>query len=188
MSAHPVAFGLWGKLPSRGDFVRLGLPRGFTDAWDLWLSSVLVQSQALLGEAWRPAWMAAPVWRFCLQPGLCGPDAVLGLWMPSVDSAGRAYPLTLAACVPPGFGLGPAAEAWLDAAEDAGLAALERRLQPDAVVAGLPQLDAASGPAPDGASVWWAARPADPAEDGLPPRTLVLPALPDGEEFSRMLS
>ena len=28
--------GLFGKLPSRGDFVRENLPRDFTDAWDAW--------------------------------------------------------------------------------------------------------------------------------------------------------
>jgi type VI secretion system protein ImpM len=91
-----TACGFFGKLPSRGDFVRAGLPRSFTDAWDAWMREVLPASRAILGEAWVPAWLEAPVWRFALPPGTCGPEWVLGLWMPSMDSAGRYFPLVLA--------------------------------------------------------------------------------------------
>ncbi len=182
MPAHPVAGGLWGKLPSRGDFVRLGLPRGFTDAWDGWLSAMLVDSRVRLGPAWQDAWMVAPVWRFALQAGLCGPDAVLGVWMPSVDSAGRAYPLTLAACLPDAAAPGAPECAWLDAAEDAGLAALDQRLDPAAVAGRLPPLDRPDGPPLACGSLWWTERTVAPA-----PGT-GLAALPDGGLFTRMLS
>jgi len=90
--------GFFGKIPSRGDFVRAGLPRSFISPWDEWLQAMLPASREALGETWQDAWMEAPIWRFLIQPGICGPDAVLGVFMPSVDRAGRYFPLTLA-CV-----------------------------------------------------------------------------------------
>ena len=95
-----------GKLPARGDFVRAGLPRDFTDPWDDWLQSVMAGSRALMGEAWLPAFLEAPVWRFTLPPGMCGEQAVLGLMLPSVDKAGRYFPLTFAALQPVGIATG----------------------------------------------------------------------------------
>ena len=61
-----VTAGFYGKLPARGDFVRAGLPRDFTDPWDDWLQSVIAGSRSLMGDAWLPAFLEAPVWRFTL--------------------------------------------------------------------------------------------------------------------------
>src|SRR4029079_15339565 len=85
--------GLFGKLPARGDFVRENLPRDFTDAWDAWWQSSLPGTQQRPREEWRAAWLEAPVWRFVLPPCLCGKYGVVGLWLPSVDKAGRYSPL-----------------------------------------------------------------------------------------------
>ena len=74
-----VIAGFYGKLPARGDFVRAGLPRDFTDPWDDWLQTVVAGSRALMGEAWLPAFLEAPVWRFTLPRGMCGPQT------PTVD-------------------------------------------------------------------------------------------------------
>src|ERR1700744_3183202 len=89
--------GFFGKLPARGDFVREGLPRDFTDAWDAWWQRGLAAVQQRPRQEWQASWLEAPVWRFILPPGLCGRGAVLGLWLPSVDSVGRYSPLTIAA-------------------------------------------------------------------------------------------
>jgi type VI secretion system protein ImpM len=129
----PAAVGFHGKIPSRGDFVRAGLPRGFTDAWDGWMQRMLAASRASFGDAWLPAWLEAPVWRFALSAGICGPDAVIGLWMPSVDRVGRYYPLTIAATVP-GAERPAALEAvdrFLASAECAGRGAIADNLAPD---------------------------------------------------------
>ena len=90
-----VTVGFYGKLPARGDFVRAGLPRDFTDPWDDWLQSVIAGSRALMGDAWLPAFLEAPVWRFRPAAGMCGARAALGLMLPSVDKAGRYFPLDL---------------------------------------------------------------------------------------------
>jgi len=145
--------------------------------WDAWFQAVLAESRALLGDRWLPAWMEAPVWRFLLDAGMCGPDAVLGLWMPSVDRVGRAFPLTIAAV----FEGGPAssAEGWLNAAEACGRQALADDLDPAGLTACLPPFADGRDPAVSG---WWT--------EGAP----LVPAghrpggLPDGADFATMLA
>jgi type VI secretion system protein ImpM len=157
-----AAIGFCGKLPARGDFVAVGLPRRFVDAWYDWMQLMLMTSREALGEAWVPAWLEAPIWRFALSPGICGPDAVLGLWMPSVDRIGRHFPLTFAATVADGE-LGTLIRGGgriLAAAEGAGLDALAHDLEPEdlaarlaAPIAGMAEADPEMCP-PDGA-LWW---------------------------------
>lgn len=191
-----VASGFYGKLPARGDFVRAGLPRDFTDPWDLWLSGVMAASREAAGDAWLPAFLEAPVWRFVLPAGLCGARAAVGLMLPSVDRVGRYFPLTFAALFqggsPAGFEGGSPAGleggslagtgAWLDRYEDAGRAALERDLEPDEVMA---MLDT---PAPDGAGVsvgvseWWTE-----GSPRLQPTRMALRSLPDAAAYAGML-
>ena len=112
-----IRAGLFGKLPRHGDFVRRGLPPGFVAAWDSWISAGLVAAQAALGEAWTTTWGTAPVWRFHLAAGTCGPHAAAGIWRASSDQVGRDFPLTLAAILPPGAGT--PGEDWFAALEAA---------------------------------------------------------------------
>jgi type VI secretion system protein ImpM len=189
--------GFHGKLPVRGDFVRAGLPSSFVTPWDGWMARVLAGSQDILGEAWRPAWFEAPIWRFALAGGVCGPHAALGLFLPSVDRAGRLYPLTLAVLVEPpvagAHALAAAGGAFLAAAQLAGLDALEQDLEPDiladriraAVSATGPDGGAETGLAPpdeDGATLWWT--------DGgprVPHAAFAHAALPGSDIFSWMI-
>lgn len=178
---------MFGKLPARGDFVRLGLPGGFVAAWDAWLQDVLAGSRARLGAGWQAAWLEAPIWRFALAPGLCGAGAVLGLVLPSVDSVGRYFPLTLASvwpqAAPPGAAGGPSSDetAWLDACEAAGFAALEQDSSPDQVLARMPPPPPAVF-LPRNGGRWWTAGAPRVAATGF-----VLPALPGAAAFAAML-
>jgi len=143
-----AAIGFHNKIPARGDFVQAGLPRTFTDPWDGWMQRMITASRSLLGEAWLPAWLEAAIWRFALTPGTCGPHAVIGLWMPSVDRIGRYFPLTLAAVARDAnaFTLMREGGGFLAAAENAGRDALENDLAPDELGARL----AAATAAPSG--------------------------------------
>jgi type VI secretion system protein ImpM len=179
--------GLFGKLPSRGDFVQLGLPGSFVRPWDAWLQQAMAGSQERMGDAWLPAYLESPVWRFVLPGGMCGAGAVLGLLMPSVDRVGRYFPLTLAAVFPPGAGV-PAEDAaarWLEVCEDAGRAALDDDVPPDEVarqVAGQIPLGAGAAADDSRSGVWWT--------DGGPrvaATRLVLATLPDAAQFAVML-
>ncbi len=143
---HPAMLGFFGKLPARGDFVRVGLPEDFVAPLDSWCRDCLAASRRALGEGWEEAWMSAPIWRFRLPPGACGAQAVLGVWLPSMDRVGRHYPFILCALAATLAGLeqgGP----WADAAEAAGLAGVVEDLPHETIAARLQQ-PAPTGPSP----------------------------------------
>lgn len=118
--------GIYGKLPALGDFVSLRLARSFTDPFDRFLQDGIGVSRDQLGAGWLDAYLVGPVWRFLIGPGACGPAAVAGVLMPSVDRVGRYFPLALAStledCANPPDVL--AASTWYDALEHAALGTL----------------------------------------------------------------
>jgi type VI secretion system protein ImpM len=190
-AAAPITCGFYGKLPSRGDFCRAGLPRDFIDAWDGWLQNGLAASRDQLGAAWLPAWMEAPIWRFALAAGVCGAAAVVGLWLPSVDRAGRHFPLTLAAssAVLGAADLLATTAGVLTALEQAGLAALDELLTPEALAQLVAEAIAAPAAAMEPAAVppkgtlWWT--------DGSPrvaPCARRFGGLPSAAEFATFLT
>ena len=82
-------------MPALGDFFRINASRAFVEPWDIWLQTGLLEVRGALGENWQDCFMSAPIWRFTLAAGVAGPDAMLGVLMPSVDRVGREFPLTL---------------------------------------------------------------------------------------------
>jgi len=192
MAAQSV--GYYGKIPARGDFVGNGLPSSLVKAWDNALSSVLARGKAALADRWTDVWLEAPVWRFALPQAMCGADPVLGLWMPSIDKAGRHFPLMIAATCP---GATPEqmarrGGAWLDAAEDAGRAAIAEDLSPEQLADLVPPspdlTDSADMGLPhdllprSGVGLWWT--------DGaplVPAQGLVLDTMPGAATFLAML-
>jgi type VI secretion system protein ImpM len=129
--------GFYGKLPSEGDFISRRLPWEFTSAWDAWLQQGMQASRQALGTRWLECYLSAPIWRFQVAPGVCGPQGWRGLFFASVDRVGRYFPLTLACVVPASSSphlamLSNDAEAWT-AAEDAALESLDPKLAVDDV-------------------------------------------------------
>lgn len=192
MAALPLkaSAGLFGKLPSRGDFVREGLSRGFTDAWDEWWQRGLAATQERPEEEWLAAWLEAPVWRFVLPPGLLGSEGVLGLWLPSVDKVGRYYPLTIAAEAQGDWApLVGAMEDFLASAEEAGRDALEIDLEPAELGRRVREAFVVGEPPPSAVDVepgrvsWWTdggPRVAARVESGA--------ALPVGARFAALMN
>jgi type VI secretion system protein ImpM len=186
------ALGFYGKIPARGDFVRNGLPHAFIDPWDRWLQQGIAASRAELGDEWVAAWLEAPIWFFALAPGICGPDAALGLWMPSVDRVGRHFPLTLAAIATGGNArqLAHDSGGFLAAAERAGLDALESDLGPEELAGRIAAAAEAppAGPGVDPAAymtanaLWWTE-----GSPRVPPRAFAGDALPNDLTFVTML-
>jgi type VI secretion system protein ImpM len=134
---------LFGKLPTKRDFIALGAPRDFLNAWEPWLQSSVSASQAALGEQWQKAFLRAPVWRFWLGADLCGVSTV-GAFMPSLDKIGRYFPLTLFACADQGAAIPPpeidAQDAWFKAAEDFLISTLDHETTFDAAAQNLGEL------------------------------------------------
>lgn len=139
--------GFYGKLPVRGDFLRIGLPRTFLVPWDAWLQRTLPAALTALGDAW----LEAPAWRFALPPGLCGPAPVLGVLLPSMDAVGRSFPLTIART----GGQGRVDDAFLDAAEAAGRSAIADAWPPDTLSAALPATEISAGHPAGHQPKWW---------------------------------
>jgi type VI secretion system protein ImpM len=119
--------GLYGKLPSKRDFIALSAPREFLNVWEKWLQGGISASRTRLGEAWQEAFLRAPIWRFWLGAELCG-ATIVGAFMPSVDGVGRYFPLTVFARPEDGGAIPPPEldpqDAWYTAAEDFLLSAL----------------------------------------------------------------
>jgi type VI secretion system protein ImpM len=196
LALRDCVVGFYGKIPSRGDFVRSGLPHGFLDPWDRWMQQGIAASQKALGDEWLPAWLEAAIWSFALAPGVCGPDAVLGLWMPSVDRVGRHFSLTLAAVIPgmvPGGAIVDLVRdngGFLAALEGAGLSALESDIAPGDLAARTlaattavpadPGIDPMQYPAAD--TLWWTE-----GAPRVPRQAFGGSALPEPEAFVRML-
>ena len=179
--AGGLTAGFYGKLPARGDFVRIGLPRDFTDPWDAWLQDVLVGSRSLMGESWLPAFLEAPVWRFSLPAGMCGPAATLGLMLPSVDRAGRYFPLMFAALSAQRLDAAGAGS-WLDACEAAGRAALEHDKTPEEIAALVVEPDLRLDGNGMAEAEWW--------REGSPrvrPSRILLRSMPDAAICAAML-
>ena len=68
-----MAVGLLGKLPSHGDFLRRGVASELAAPLDAWLAAAVAASRETLGAGWLDAYLTAPVWRFALAAGTCGP-------------------------------------------------------------------------------------------------------------------
>jgi type VI secretion system protein ImpM len=150
---RPAMTGFFGKLPARGDFVRANLPEDFVAPLDAWCRECLSASRQTLGDGWEEAWMSAPIWRFLLPPGACGPHAVFAIWLPSIDKVGRHYPFMLCALAPAASDLAAGGN-WAEAAEAAGLAAVVEDLPHTDITAMLQR------PVPDSDAQipgWWTA-------------------------------
>jgi type VI secretion system protein ImpM len=123
-----MACGLFGKLPSKRDFIAIGAPAPFLAAYEPWLQGGLTASRLELGPRWQDAFLNAPIWRFWLGRAYCG-ETVAGAFMPSVDGIGRYFPLTVFAIAAPGAAIPPPEldpqEAWFAQAEDFLLQSLE---------------------------------------------------------------
>ncbi len=94
-----LGFPAWyGKLPGTGDFAYRRMDRYFQDTWDDWLQRGLIDLREHYAD-WITPYLDAPLWFFALGSGLIGTKPWLGIMMPSVDSVGRYFPLTML-CTP----------------------------------------------------------------------------------------
>ena len=189
--------GFYGKIPSQGDFVTRRLPWEFTSAWDDWLQQGMLASRTALGERWLELYLSAPIWRFQLAPGICGPVGWRGVFFASVDRVGRYFPLTLAFMTPPAgsrAGAGVASclagdEAGWFAAEEAALAGLDPLLPIDEFERALQALaEPATDAADTGSDATSGVHFFCAATDDAPARRLAFAGLPDPQVFTELIA
>ena len=143
-----MQLGLFGKLPAKRDFIAHAVDRAFLELWEPWMPAAIAASRDQLRDAWLPAYMNAPIWRFWLGADICG-ETVAGAVMPSVDEVGRYFPLSLVA---KGIDMAPpeldAQAGWFDAAENVLLDALDEGRPFDTTLAALAGLPPPALPVP----------------------------------------
>jgi type VI secretion system protein ImpM len=87
--------GWYGKLPGMGDFAQRRLPNRFVSVWDRWLQNGFEYLRGANAD-WEKSYLDSQVWFFILGSSVIGPRPWIGLLVPSVDSVGRYFPLTIA--------------------------------------------------------------------------------------------
>jgi type VI secretion system protein ImpM len=91
--------GWFGKIACLGDFASRRLDAATRDVWDQWLSRRMVAVRERDGAAWLEKYLRAPIRYWLQSPASQGPhDGArwhAGTLMPSVDSAGRYFPLVV---------------------------------------------------------------------------------------------
>lgn len=186
--------GWFGKLPRQGDFISHGVSSPLLSMLDRWLCELVQIGLRTHGPMWIQAYFETPMigaWipRESLHD-LAGTGAAL-VWMPSVDSAGRAFPFLLVeeaepggqACSPPCN-----LQQWLVQAAGICAAALSEEWTQDRLdqaCTDLPRLLSANALAPQhctGHSHWCRIEP----EGGIT-WLAYLNGLPVGPEFNRLI-
>lgn len=135
--------GLFGKIPAHGDFISRQLPSSFLTPWDEWLQRSVHGSQELIGDNWLDIYLTSPIWRFALSPGCVDNSAWAGILVPSVDSVGRYFPLTLITPIDNNSNLflfQQNNEDWYSRLQELAMSALQNSLQADDVMQQLNQL------------------------------------------------
>lgn len=196
-----MELGLFGKLPAKRDYISHGVGRAFLETWEPWMQASIAASRDSMGDAWLPAYMNAPIWRFWLGRRVAGAP-VAGAVMPSVDGVGRYFPLSLIASdcdmAPP---LVNAQEAWFDAAENLLLDALEDGRSFEATLASLAELPAPDAAEPQGVEAAFAAIRSAAEQDvdetltywwvrpvpGTPVRAMIRRGLPGPYDYLEMI-
>ena len=120
MTTLTLEVGLYGKLPSHGDFLRRRVSDAFVTVWDGWLQECVAASRDALGDQWLDVYLTSPAWRFAAAAGVFGERPMLGLMVPSVDRVGRYFHMAVVAGLPPGSDVvraASAAEPFFAAAE-----------------------------------------------------------------------
>lgn len=106
-------FGLFGKVPGKGDFVRARMETAFVDAATAWSTGFIAEGRDLFGEAFADSYTSMPQWRFVVAGDQ--QSSYAGVAAASADAGGRLFPLFAAARL---CGAGDGF-AWLQEAEDA---------------------------------------------------------------------
>lgn len=132
--------GFFGKIPAHGDFIDRNLSRSFIQVWDDWLQRSVACSQEQLGGQWLDIYLTSPIWRFVTSTGAVDNQCWAGILVPSVDSVGRYFPLTIAQSINSDcslFNFLLKQDGLFSQLEEIGIASLQNYLDADALTEAL---------------------------------------------------
>ncbi len=169
MSSHAVTW-LFGKMPTHGDFVSRGLAPDTRDVLDRWLSDEMIRARQHVGAAFESAYDSASPW-------LWSDGGESGAICPSMDSAGRRFPILVGRAV----GEHEASAGVARACENAIYRALGEGLTADQLQAAIGEELPSEGEAAPMSNWWRDANDRFPAAhiDGSRPSGLVAAMLAD---------
>lgn len=101
-----MAFGFFGKVPQKGDYLAINLPPAVLGPLETWLAEAVSASRRDLDVRWHELYLVAPIWRFWLPPAVLG-LACTGAIVSSVDSGGRYFPATILFAAPKSRSIAP---------------------------------------------------------------------------------
>ena len=86
--------GCYGKLPIFGDFLRYNAGSAIVRALDQWFQEGIRNCEQTLGRSWGKEFAATAPLRFLFVSSQGG-GALIGVFVPGVDKAGRRYPFVV---------------------------------------------------------------------------------------------
>lgn len=135
-----------GKLPFHGDFVARGISANERDDLDAWLANSMAAAREQLRDRFADAFDCAPAWHF----GWHDLRWTAGALVPSMDSAGRRFPLLVARTSLTSDQVIPTAKLC----EDVAASAISNRWSVDRVFEAVEAAEVARS-APRAAEGWW---------------------------------
>jgi type VI secretion system protein ImpM len=132
--------GVYGKLPTHGDFIQRNLSPAFVKQWDVWLQHFVAGAKEKIGADWLDIYLTSPLWRFVLSHGVVDEGRWAGILMPSVDQVGRYFPFTIALRLPDNqnpLEFMSMQSSWYSGIEELALSALNGELLLDDLVQAL---------------------------------------------------
>jgi type VI secretion system protein ImpM len=94
LSSSPTELLYFGKVPSRGDFVRSAQHASLIDSLDIWQSQTM--DRLAIDPRWKLVYDAAPATQFAIL-GTGSSVGLAGYWLASQDGSGRRFPFITAA-------------------------------------------------------------------------------------------
>jgi len=115
---------VFGKLPTEGDYIRLGNDRALLDFLDTWLTAAWAEFMLTSDPRWEQHYRVSPLWWFAAP---FENASVCGVICPSLDAVGRLFPIVVAARSPAADAHTALARAsaWLNAVQEALIQVLE---------------------------------------------------------------
>ncbi|MBX2858038.1 MAG: type VI secretion system-associated protein TagF [Cellvibrionaceae bacterium] len=132
--------GVFGKIPAHGDFIQRNVDSAFLAPWDEWLQRCVTSSKEILDYRWLDVYLTSPIWRFVLTAGVVDKRCWAGILLPSVDSVGRYFPLSIVLPLPENtnvFMFQMDNELWFSRIEEAALSTLNNSLEVDELLEAL---------------------------------------------------